>query len=145
MPNPIEFSIAGALGRVHLNSPSTFNALTREMCVAFRAKLLEWADDPVIGSTMNLCVDHTTTGHTSAVIHATDAPANVTLGGGQVVLIGGTQLFTLGHLAGPVAEFSISVPNEVSIAGMMLYTQAVHVFGVTPFALSNALDLTGGF
>ena len=50
MPDFIEFGVAGALGRVHLNSPSTFNALTRDMCIAFRAKLLEWADDPAIGA-----------------------------------------------------------------------------------------------
>ena len=52
MSNLIEFSVTGALGRVHLNSPSTFNALTREMCIAFRAKLLEWADDPAIGAVL---------------------------------------------------------------------------------------------
>ena len=52
MSNLIEFSVTGALGRVHLNSPSTFNALTREMCIAFRAKLLEWADDSAIGAVL---------------------------------------------------------------------------------------------
>ncbi len=48
MPDLIEFSVRGAVGRVELNSPSTFNALTRQMCIAFREKLLEWADDPAI-------------------------------------------------------------------------------------------------
>ena len=52
MPNLIDFGVAGAVGRVHLNSPSTFNALTRDMCIAFRAKLLEWADDPAIGAVL---------------------------------------------------------------------------------------------
>ena len=52
MSNLIEFGVTGALGRVHLNSPSTFNALTREMCIAFRAKLLEWAEDPAIGAVL---------------------------------------------------------------------------------------------
>ena len=32
----ILFRTDGALGRVHLNAPGTFNSLTREMCVAFR-------------------------------------------------------------------------------------------------------------
>ena len=52
MPNSIEFGVTGTVGRVHLNSPSTFNALTRDMCIAFRAKLLEWADDPAIGAVL---------------------------------------------------------------------------------------------
>lgn len=46
----IAFAADGALGRVELNAPATFNALTREMCIAFRARLLEWADDPAIGA-----------------------------------------------------------------------------------------------
>lgn len=50
MPDLIEFAVRGALGRVHLNAPATFNALTRRMCVAFREKLLEWADDPAVGA-----------------------------------------------------------------------------------------------
>lgn len=50
MSDLIEFSVTGALGRVHLNSPSTFNALTRDMCIAFRGRLREWADDPAIGA-----------------------------------------------------------------------------------------------
>ena len=50
MPDGIEFSVEGTLGRVRLNSPATFNALTRAMCIAFRETLLEWADDPAIGA-----------------------------------------------------------------------------------------------
>ena len=50
MTADIVFSVEGAIGRVELNAPATFNALTREMCIAFRARLLEWADDPAIGA-----------------------------------------------------------------------------------------------
>ena len=50
MPDLIEFAVRGTLGRVHLNAPATFNALTRQMCIAFREKLLEWADDPAVGA-----------------------------------------------------------------------------------------------
>ena len=50
MPEPIEFGTEGAIGRVLLNSPATFNALTREVCIAFRDRLLGWADDPAIGA-----------------------------------------------------------------------------------------------
>ncbi len=35
----------GGIGRVHLNSPGTFNALSKEMCIAFRRALLGWVGD----------------------------------------------------------------------------------------------------
>lgn len=50
MSDPVEFGVRGGVGRVELNSPSTFNALTRQMCIAFREKLLEWADDAAVGA-----------------------------------------------------------------------------------------------
>ena len=46
----IAFAVEGGIGRVELDAPATFNALTREMCIAFRARLLEWADEPAIGA-----------------------------------------------------------------------------------------------
>lgn len=50
MPEGIAFAVDGALGRVRLDSPATFNALTREMCIAFRDRLAAWAGDPAIGA-----------------------------------------------------------------------------------------------
>ena len=35
----------GQVGRVHLNSPATFNALSKQMCIEFRRTLLDWAED----------------------------------------------------------------------------------------------------
>lgn len=39
------FSIRGRTGFILLDRPRALNALTREMCVAVRGKLAEWADD----------------------------------------------------------------------------------------------------
>ena len=44
----IGFRVEGALGRVHLDQPATFNALSKEMCIAFRERLVAWADDPAV-------------------------------------------------------------------------------------------------
>jgi len=48
----ILFRVEGALGRVHLNAPATFNSLTREMCIAFRDRLVAWRDDPAIAAVL---------------------------------------------------------------------------------------------
>ena len=48
MTADIAFAVDGGIGRVELDAPAAFNALTREMCIAFRARLLEWAEDPAI-------------------------------------------------------------------------------------------------
>lgn len=44
----ILFRVEGRIGRVHLNQPKSFNALTKEMCIGLRAQLQAWADDPAI-------------------------------------------------------------------------------------------------
>ena len=48
----ILFRVEGALGRVHLNAPGSFNALTREMCVAYRDRLVAWRDDPAVAAVL---------------------------------------------------------------------------------------------
>ena len=48
----ILFRVEGALGRVHLNVPSSFNSLTREMCIAFRNQLVSWRDDPKVAAVL---------------------------------------------------------------------------------------------
>jgi len=89
-------------------------------------------------------VDLTTTGHSHAQVLGYFAPANLPLGGGQVLLIGGPKLFALPLQAGPIASWNGTIPNDLTLAGVTVYTQAVHILGVTPFALSNAQDLTLG-
>ena len=48
----ILFRVEGALGRVHLNVPTSFNSLTREMCIAFRNQLVSWRDDPKVAAVL---------------------------------------------------------------------------------------------
>ena len=101
---------------------------------------------PVLGECWSGTVDLTTTGHSLAVVLGYDSPGNMTLAGGQVVLMGGTELFKLLPLTpGPQATWSFVMPYDIVLLGLTAYTQAVHLGGVTPFALSNAQDMTVGF
>ena len=103
------------------------------------------ASAPVIGGSWTANVDLSGTGHTSALVTGHLTPGNTTLGGGQVLLISGPKQFELPLTAGPIASWTMTLPNDPTLAGLTLYTQAAHLFGVTPFALSNAQDLLLGF
>ena len=103
------------------------------------------ASNPVLGSTWTADVDLNTTGHTMAQVIGHAAPGNNVLNGGQVFLLSGPLVFSLPLQAGPIASWTAPIPTDPSLAGLSLYTQAIHIFGVTPFALSNALDMLVGY
>jgi len=103
------------------------------------------ASRAALGEEWRAIVDLTTTGHTFAVVLGTNAPANGPLGGGRRLLVGGQTIFQLPAQPGPVASWSGVLPADPGLVGLPLYTQAVHIFGVTPFALSNAQDLCLAF
>ena len=48
MDESVQLRRVGGIGRVHLNSPDTFNALSKQMCVTFRQALLDWAADDAV-------------------------------------------------------------------------------------------------
>ena len=100
---------------------------------------------PILGAMWTASVDLTTTGHGSALVIGTVAPATLTLGGGQVLLIGGPEVFELSLAPGPIATWTVMIPNDSALLGLVAYTQAGHFFGVSPFALSNAQDLCLGY
>ena len=102
------------------------------------------ASAPVLGSTWNASVDLSVTGHSFAQVFGYDSPASRVLARGQVLLVGGNKLFLLPLMAAPAA-WSVSIPADMALVGLNLYTQAAHVFGVKPFALSNAQDLFVGY
>ena len=109
------------------------------------------ANPIVLGGTFDATVDLSTTGHSSAFLFAFDSPISVTLGGGQTLLcidgLGAGELFTGSGLTlsgSPIATISLPVPNNPGLCGRSLCSQALHAFGVNPFALSNALDHTTG-
>jgi hypothetical protein len=101
---------------------------------------------PILGSTWTATVDLATTGHASALLFAFDGPTDVTLGGGQRLLCANAGAGKLYQAVqpGPLATFELAVPMDVALCGVGLCVQAAHLGGVTPFALSNALDLVLG-
>jgi choice-of-anchor B domain-containing protein len=103
------------------------------------------ADPPLLGSTWTASVNLGLTGHSLAGIFAFSAPTMFTLGGGQVLLFAGSFRFSLPPKPGPVANWTETIPNNPALVGTTYYTQALHYLGVTPFALSNAQDLTVGY
>lgn len=105
----------------------------------------------VFGGVLSGACDLSTTGHSMASFFAFESATQVTLGGGQTLLcqdLGSGEMLTgvgLGPLAGPMATFNVPVPLDTSLCGTTLYSQAVHIGGVVPFALSNAQDIQLGF
>ena len=41
--------------------------------------------------------------------------------------------------------WSVPIPSDPALACLTVYTQAIHLLGVAPFALSNAQDLFIGY
>ena len=106
------------------------------------------ADAPVLGEPWTGTVDLSTTGHAFAAVFGFDTAFQFTLSGGQTLLVvdgfGSGELLGLPLQAGPTATFQVDVPLITTLCGMTVATQAAHVGGVTPFALSNAQDLVLG-
>ncbi|WP_114226696.1 MULTISPECIES: enoyl-CoA hydratase/isomerase family protein [Sphingomonas] len=55
MTDDVLIEVEGPLGRIRLNRPKAIHALTREMCEAISAALLEWRDDAAIKAVV---IDH---------------------------------------------------------------------------------------
>lgn len=107
---------------------------------------------PVLGGSFSATVDLSTTGHAFALLFGFVTPVDLPLGGGQRLLCldlaGGGEVFTgtgLGPRAGPLATFVLPTPSSLAFCNVTFSSQALHFAGVTPFALSNARDLSFGF
>jgi hypothetical protein len=98
---------------------------------------------PVLGGNWAGTVDLSTTGHSSAYLVAFRAQSSSTLPQGQV-LLGSGRIARLGPVTGPLATFSFGVPNSLALCGFHFTTQALQLGTVSPFALSNAMDLVVG-
>lgn len=74
-----------------------------------------------------------------------DTPVSAVLGGGQVLLVAGTELFNSGLVfaAGGSIDYTLTVPANPALCGVQVYTQAV-LGGSPPFKLTNAQDLIVG-
>jgi hypothetical protein len=105
------------------------------------------SNTPVLGQVFTGSVDLTTTGHNFAFLFGFDTQIDFGLAGGQRLLCidGGSGEFLAQALtAGPIAVFNVNVPNDVNLCGFEVCTQALHIGGVIPYALSNAQDLVAG-
>ncbi len=105
---------------------------------------------PVLGDTYTAVIDvGGTTGHAYALLVGYSTPATLTLGSGQTLLVNiadpDGELLVQTFRSGPVATYDVPVPYDVGFAGFQASTQAVHFGGISPFALSNAEDLSLGF
>lgn len=100
---------------------------------------------PILGGSFNATVDVASTGHAAALLFGFSSPTTLPLPGGQTLLaFGPAEILGLPVVVGSPANFELPIPNDVSLCGFAFSTQAAHFGGVTPFALSNALDLTLG-
>src|SRR5262249_19253736 len=98
---------------------------------------------PVLGTSWTGTVDLSTTGHSSAYVYVFASQITSTLPQGQV-LLGSGRLARLGPQPGALARFSFSVPGDTALCGLPLTAQALHIGTLSPFALSNAMDLVVG-
>jgi hypothetical protein len=100
---------------------------------------------PLLGQTWNAAVDVSQTGHGFAMVFASLSPAHLPIASGFTVLLGGPVVEFLPITAGPQAAYSMVLPATPSLAGAMVFTQALHL-GTNPvLKLSNSRDLTLGF
>ena len=103
------------------------------------------ATDPVLGALWTGSVDLTITGHSTALFLLGLAPGQTAFPNGQLLLVDNPQILPLPSIPGPMPSWSVAVPSDTSLLGVTLYSQALLVNGVTPFALSNAIDLHLGY
>lgn len=103
---------------------------------------------PRAGESLTFTVAPAMTGHDMALVIAYDSPVEITLGSGQTLLcldlLGGGELVNTGFHPGPIAQIELFVPAGPALVGAQVHCQAVHAFGASPFALSNAQDLSVG-
>ncbi len=102
-----------------------------------------------IGEALSIQVDLTTTGHLFAQPFAFDtAFPGLVLAGGQTLLcldLGGSgELLGLPLMGGATPTWNLCVPVNPILCGLSFCAQAVHLLGVVPYRLSNALDVTVG-
>jgi len=131
--------------------------LTTNAAVALRNGAPNFANSlvcsaPALGGSFNLTAGDPA-GHIAAFAFAFDSPFSILLGGGQRLLcldLGGNgELLTGGGLGltatGPSAwANTLPVPINLNLCGFSFCIQSIFAFGVVPFSLSSACDMTLG-
>lgn len=134
----------GMVGSVTIDVPAS--GVSRS--AAGNPDSLVLVNPPQLGGVFQATQDLSLTGHALAAIVGYAGPLTFPLAGGQVLLVNvtdpGGELLGQPAVPGPVVLWNLSVPNDAALCGFELSVQGVHIGGVTPFALSNALDLVVG-
>ena len=105
---------------------------------------------PVLGGTYSALVDvGGLTGHNLGLLVGYSTALTLPLSGGQTLLVNiadsNGELLAQAPVTGPVGTYDIPIPADVALVGFEVFTQALHLGGVQPFALSNAQDLVLGW
>ena len=109
------------------------------------------ADPAVVGGVFEATVDNALAGQATSLLFSFETAVTLTLGGGQVLLcldagegelFTGTGLMPSASVAG-LDTYFFPIPGNSALCGRVLHAQALQ-FGLPPFTLSNALDLTLG-
>jgi len=99
---------------------------------------------PVLGAPLGFTLDVGSTGGTSGMIVASFAAGNFPLFSGNVLLVGFPPIRLLGPKNGAQLDWQLALPLDLSLAGLTVFTQGVHVSSAPGYVLSNAVDLTLG-
>ncbi len=102
------------------------------------------ATPPVLGRTFRARVDLTLSGDDLCSVVASLQPTSIVLPSGQTLLSSPSQATFLPARPGPIATWEVRIPNDPSLAGLALTTQAFLFGGAPGINLSNAMDLTFG-
>ncbi|NOT29311.1 MAG: hypothetical protein HOP15_02550 [Planctomycetes bacterium] len=102
------------------------------------------ATPPVLGTTLHARVDLTSSGDVVAILIASLVPTSVLLPSGQTLLLELDGATFLPPRSGPLATWELGVPNDPSLVGIQLTTQAFLLGGRPGINLTNAMDLTFG-
>jgi hypothetical protein len=102
------------------------------------------ATPPVLGQIFHARVDLTLSGDDLCFVVASLLPTSIVLPSGQTVLSSPSGAEFLPPRAGPIATWQLPVPNDPSLAGLAITTQAFLIGGPPGINLSNAMDLRFG-
>jgi hypothetical protein len=98
----------------------------------------------VLGRELPVTVDLQTTGHASAFVLASSVLAQIPVSNGQFLFVRPNSATLLPTRSGPIASWTVDVPNNLTLVGLSLFTQAIHFGGRRDIAYSNAIVIVYG-
>jgi len=101
------------------------------------------ASAPVLGGLLQARVDLTGSSNSAAYVIVSLIPVSVPLASGQTLLASPNNATFLALDTGPIASWSVRVPNDPRLVGARVVTQAVQIGGAS-VNFTNAMDLVLG-